>query len=401
MTRRTFSRSARAGFNTPKLRRLYEAARKGREENRFWDDLDDAFADGTIEPSGVSIREVFEQFVPDGRELLRYMDPRDQSGFTLREAAVNTGAFANISGQIVYSTIMQGYDEVQLIGDSLVQTISTQFNGEKIPGVTGLGDVAESIGEGKPYPTAGVGEEWVETPSTTKRGIIVPITKEAIFFDRTNLVVQRARDVGKSLAVNKEKRIMDEVTGETVSYKRNGVALSATYGNNSGTHDFDNLAASNALQDWTDLDAVYQLMNKMTDPNTGEPIMVTPNTILVPQALEAKAKMVVGAIQIRLTDPSNTDTYPGTETIASNPVGQGLQIATSPYVYVATSSDTTWYMGDFKSAFAYMENWPITVVEAPPNSELEFTNDIVMRFKASERGTVATLDPRYVVKCTA
>ena len=47
-----------------------------------------------------------------------------------------------------------------------------------------------------------------------------------------------------------------------------------------------------------------------------------------------------------------------------------------------------------------MENWPITVTQAPPNSEAEFTHDIVARFKASERGAAAVLNPRYVVKNT-
>ena len=38
----------------------------------------------------------------------------------------------------------------------------------------------------------GFGEDYIETPSTTKRGFIVPVTKEAIFFDRTHLVLSRA-----------------------------------------------------------------------------------------------------------------------------------------------------------------------------------------------------------------
>ena len=36
-----------------------------------------------------------------------------------------------------------------------------------------------------------------------------------------------------------------------------------------------------------------------------------------------------------------------------------------------------------------MENWPITVTQAPSNSEAEFNQDIVLRFKASERGAAA------------
>ena len=55
-------------------------------------------------------------------------------------------------------------------------------------------------------------------------------------------------------------------------------------------------------------------------------------------------------------------------------------------------------IGDFRRAFAYMENWPITVTQAPAGSEAEFASDIVLRFKASERGAAAVLNPRFVVK---
>jgi hypothetical protein len=48
-----------------------------------------------------------------------------------------------------------------------------------------------------------------------------------------------------------------------------------------------------------------------------------------------------------------------------------------------------------------MENWPMTVTPAPSNSEIEFTQDIVARWKASERGAAATLEPRAMHKSTA
>jgi len=47
-----------------------------------------------------------------------------------------------------------------------------------------------------------------------------------------------------------------------------------------------------------------------------------------------------------------------------------------------------------------MENWPITVTHSKLHSEADFTNDVVVRFKASERGAAAVLNPRYVVKNT-
>jgi hypothetical protein len=38
----------------------------------------------------------------------------------------------------------------------------------------------------------------------------------------------------------------------------------------------------------------------------------------------------------------------------------------------------------------------MTVVQAPTNSEAEFMQDIVVRFKASERGTPAVMEPRRI-----
>ena len=43
-----------------------------------------------------------------------------------------------------------------------------------------------------------------------------------------------------------------------------------------------------------------------------------------------------------------------------------------------------------------MENWPITVTQAPANSEAEFTQDTVVRFKASERGNWSIWEPRCI-----
>jgi hypothetical protein len=52
-----------------------------------------------------------------------------------------------------------------------------------------------------------------------------------------------------------------------------------------------------------------------------------------------------------------------------------------------------WFIGDFRKAFAYMENWPI-----PLDSKTQFRQDIVVRFKASERGAVAVINPCYGVE---
>ena len=65
------------------------------------------------------------------------------------------------------------------------------------------------------------------------------------------------------------------------------------------------------------------------------------------------------------------------------------------------ATDTSWFLGNPRKAFAYMENWPLTTVQAPTNSHDEFHRDIVAQYKASERGATATLEPRYMCKATA
>src|SRR6476660_8946132 len=96
-----------------------------------------------------------------------------------------------------------------------------------------------------------------------------------------------------------------------------------------------------------------------------------------------------------------------TATFAANPLS-GYRVFDSRLAYrriiasgiAAATAKKYWFVGDFRRAFAYMENWPITVTQAPLGSEAEFNNDIVLRFKASERGAAAVINPRYVVKNT-
>lgn len=387
-------------MNVKQLRRLYEAAKRERKPSRFFEDIDAALESRQIRPSDFSFRELFEAFVDDGYEIVQSWSPRSggsKSGVMLRESAVNTGAFASITGQILYAAVRDEFDSPSFIGNQLVTTIDTPFSGEKIPGIGGIGDAAENVPPGHPYPMATPVGDYVETPETVKRGLIVPVTKEDLFFDRTGLVLQRAAEVGRYLGINKEKRILDAVLGVVDLYRRNGVGPIPTYGDNSGSHDWDNLSASTPLTDWTSIEKAALLFDDMVDPNTGEPLLVMPDTLVVPTALWNTAMRIVSATEVRTGDGASNSQ----QTISVNPVAGQYRVLSNAYVKSRSGSSTTWFIGQPAKAFAYMQNWPITVVEAPANSELEFTHDIVFRAKASERGSVAVLEPRYMIKATA
>lgn len=358
---------------------------------------------GGLSPHDFSLRDMAEALVSDGREWLRSLDPRNATSVLEAGGAVDLTAFSNITGQLLISEVLAGFQTEEFQISGLFRNTPTRLSGEKIPGIANVGDVTSEVSEGMPYPSAGFGEDYIETPATTKHGVIIPVTKEAIFFDRTGLILERAREVGVSLGLDKEKRCCDVLIGATNNYKWKGTSYN-TY--QTTTPWVNTLSgAAYALVDWESVEEVELLFAKMLDPNTGEPIVIANGlTMVVPPALKHTANRILNATELR---------YGGTSTTTSSLVTSGNPLAGSGYRAVSSrffnrrlvaglskseaNAATCWWMGDIAGAFRYMENWPITVTQAPLNSEAEFTQDIVMRFKASERGVAAVWEPRKAV----
>jgi hypothetical protein len=362
--------------------------------------LTESLHKGHLKPHDFSLRDMAEALTPDGGEWVRSLDPRSGGGTALLEASdgVDASAFLNVASQLVYSKIMESYTQDAFALSRLVETIPTRLDGEKIPGATRLADDIDEVRPGMPYPSLGFGEDYIETPNTSKRGFIVPVTREAIFFDRTHLVLSRAAEVGELLGLNKEKRLIDLLIGSVNNYKWQGTV----YNTYQTATPWINVKSGNELVDWTNVDGAEQLFAEILDPATGEPVLVQSTTVLVMPAYRHAAHRVFNAAEIRFA-PGGA----ATTTVSTNPLGS-YQVVESRLAYrrvlgsgvAATDAKKWWFIGDFSKAFAYMENWPITVNQAPANSEAEFTQDIVARFKASERGAAAVLNPRYIVKCT-
>ena len=100
--------------------------------------LSEALRDGHLKPEDFSIRDLAEALVPDGREWVRMLDPRSAGSVSVLEAddGVDVTAFLNITGQVIYSKIMEAYNAG---GVRLSRSWSTRFptrlDGEKIPGI--------------------------------------------------------------------------------------------------------------------------------------------------------------------------------------------------------------------------------------------------------------------------
>jgi hypothetical protein len=384
----------------------------GRGSRTAGANLREAFSSGDIRPDDFDLGALAAELIGwdrfrecrNGGSLHEAFWEASQGRVTEAGTAVTAAQFSNITGQLVFAKVMEGFRSEEFVFTPLVETIPTRSpNGERIPGIGGIGDDAEVVGEGNAFPLVGLNEDYIETPAPVKRGFICPVTREAVLFDRTGLVLRRAAEVGLYLGLNKEKRIIDCIVDENTTahrYKWRGTVIQ-TYDDNTGNHTWDNLQAANALVDWTDIDNAEQLLNGITDPNTGEPVVVQATDLVCTKQLEYTALRIRNATEITVTTPGYATSGNPTETRVANPLGGRFEVRTSRLLAARMATDTSWFYGNLRRAFAYMEVLPLEVQQAPANSEAEFTQDIVQRYRAVEFGAAATLEPRFVIKSTA
>lgn len=390
---------------------------RSKEEFDFWSNLCENLRTKKIKTNEIGLRPLFESMVEDGREAVDSWDPQyggsgSVSMMRVKEAdAVGVANFARVYGQIAYSQVMEAYESPDFVFSRMVPTKPTKLSGERIPGLSRLGDQSAVVGENQAYPRAGISQDWLDTPVTTKRGFIVEWTKEAIFFNgavpgNELPVLERLTNVGHELAYNKEVRIIDAIVDENTTahrYNRLSRGAVATFGDNSGNHDWDNYQASNALVDWTDIDNAQQLLYAMLDPNTQQPIALNLGTpkLIVTRQLQTTANYIQRMTQFEKANPGYATTGTPITTYAPNPLEGTFQIVTSALLALRMATDTDWFFGAPDKAVVYLENWPITVVQRPTNSDADFERDVVGGVKVSERGQTYVREPRYMVKSAA
>lgn len=356
-----------------------------------------------------SLRQLTEALVPNGREFLDLINPAVSLNF--QEAAeVNTSALGIIASNLVMQRIQESYEEPEYVLSRMIPT-ETGRPFEVTPKIVPLGDDAGVVPEGEDYPNAVISSDWTMAPGSTKEGTIVPITREALYEDRTGQVMSFASDVGRTLALRKELRLIDTLIGYTK--QRGGYGVNYNW---AGTEyppwqlstPWINRIASNELVDHTDMEGIQNLFTNMRDPNTGLPIVIGGKQVLVmPQKVFAASRLFQ-AQEVTYSTPSGTDQTVFTK--VPNPL-QGYSYNSSALLYdriltggnngAAPSSpanaQTYYYVGDFPRALCWWEQFPLKLESRGMEAEAAFRRDVVMQFKASQRGTGRWKDPRYVV----
>lgn len=395
-------------MNPKNLVRLYEA--KGGKELR-----ETLLAEPSL-ARGLPLAKVFEAcFSPEAWLRYKRMGQREAAGqglirtLTEAEGAVSTSAFLNITGQLVFSWVMDPLPgEEDFPFSDVIPEVGpvTTLQEEKIPGLTRMGDVFQPRYEGDPYALAGFGEDWIHRPALLDRGVEIPITWEAVYEDKTQQIQQRAQEVGYWGRVNREKRAVDCVIDQNTTahrYKWRGVVI-ASYGDNTGTHSWDNLAATNGMVDWTQINVAKQVFNGLTDPYTGEPLNVMPRHLVAAPGLEQTALRILSATEIRVTTPGYATSGNPTQTVRTNPYQNYLQLVSSRWLgarmAAAGELTTDWFVGDLAAYARYFWAEKLDVTQAPPDNPDNFHRRVVQTYRANERGEYAVVNPRAMVKNT-
>lgn len=368
-------------------------------------------AEGRARPEEFSLRQLAEAIFGDSFE--RYFDPHE--GFDGQTALLEAGpgidptAFLNINtfslatSGLVEAKVLENFENPIFIGDNLVDIRPTRLNGEKMIRTSGIGNKAQTRAPGEPHPRAGFGEEWIETPELVEKALAVEVQQEAVFYDLTGTVLDKAGSVGEELGYLRELTIIDLVEGVANPYKYNGTAYN-TYQTSTpwiNSH-------TNAMVDHTDFQASRELFREMTDPVTGKEILVIPNTMLIHSARVDDFFRQMNATEVRETTNTNTVTISpqvpsvtdGRATLFSSPIVDNRRTASDGLNLSEANAKVRWLHGDPKRAFMWMEAWPIRVRQASATEYVMLDRGLIAAYFANYRGVGAVREPRYMVANT-
>lgn len=389
----------------------------------------ESLSEGKITPEDVSIREIAEGLLgPDWANKMmqggcRMQIPHQFSGdpylgvplgyFSESGDAVDSSAFADITGQILFQEIKRMYTAANFMADQLCRVMpvtNRNLKEEKVPYLSTVVDRPPHVQEGMPYPRTQFNQQYVTLPAPIKFGEICAVTMEMIFSDHTQQAREAAGKVGEATAMQKEFMILQAVLGITNTYKFNGTSYN-TYYKASDSGPFTNKVASLPLTDAETINTLEQTLGEMTDPVSGKPILVQPTLLLTMPYRFRLARRIMAASELRVGDgASNSIATYSPDLLEDYPVAKtryGYFLLTSSATptgndlvgggLTATQAKEYGILGNFPEAFRWRQVFGLQTFLAPPQAPEDFNNDIVLQVKAREYGNIGVYDPRHVV----
>lgn len=376
--------------------------------------FDEKNADGTYKQDIRSweLRGIWEAL--QGADYLAGRDPSN-----LRES-LGTSNFSQAVSGLVAKEVRRSYDEYSLsrhlIGDRLVSVKPTKKKTEKVLRFKAH-PLLRNLAEGEEVQPFETGENYYGY-RTCRFGRGIDITEDLVMFDQTESIWDHAKALGNSAAISKEylilHGIMDLQTSHAMGKSDSDATLYVYYPSDSATSLWSTTEPTgisnsgnqftNALADWTDLQAADQRVNNFLDDdpervtdlssNTGKRLIAPQEMLsLVPLALREKMYQILGSDRTAF-DANNS----------VNPAGRGGplygEFVWSPLL--DDQSTSTWYRGAFKEQFEYREVFPFRLSGMNRADSLELMKRGIYAWVQGEfYAGVAAMDRKLVVKCTA
>lgn len=379
--------------------------------------LRESLTRGDCKPEDYRFAFLAEAFIPAYNELKS--DWQSGQGFgssalelfrkspLLEAGPVMATGFLQIGGQIVYSKVLEYYDAEEFVFTKEIPEIPSPFQNttEKIAGISKLPNDVGVVGEGEEFPTSGPVEDYIELPAAAKRGERIQLTWEAVFNDRTGDLLKRCSDVGYVEGYARETRAIDAVVDENTGAKSilNGGHRyhwrGTSYATYQTTTPWDNVTATNALVDWTNVQNAELTLSRIVDPNTGLTILIQPDTVIVTKQLEYTARYVIQATSLAV----NAGGYNASATVTRHELANFLpkyRIMTSRLLETRMATDTSWFLGNLKKMVANKMCRPMKVDQAPDTHPDNFDREIMNQWKVSEVSNFCTIDPRMMTEST-
>jgi len=353
---------------------------------------------GELAPEDFSFKALFEELV----DL-----PVSYDNMQTLAESVHTSAFPIISQKIIHKKIISEYELQSERAASLVREgdANGRTDKELVAGIA-AGDFTPLLRpQYEAYEETSFGEKDY-TINMADFGRLISLSREMIYEDRSGEVMTRSREIGRAAGQHRSKMIIQTVEGTARTafdesafqgciYKGTAKTSANLYANDHATNfdgqTNDNLAASNALAEYTDLDNVMQLFAAMVDEE-GQPIEIVPKQILIPTALNVTAYRIMNTTSYQYADGTTPKT-------TINPIAAIGNFDIVPSIYTANS--TSWYMGDFPSQLLWVWVFRPATASQGAMSESAFTNQILARFRFAYHGGVGHTDYRYIVKSNA
>ena len=393
-------------LNRTELRRHYETDREG-----CLTALEGGIKAGEIRlaHAGTTLHDVFEAFTGNRVEDL-FTAPANRKQRWESADFVGLVDFSIAAGLFLIDEANRGYKRPDFIAERLARkrTAASLKLAQKIPYFPlPSSDNNYRKLEGQPYNRVGAPSGYVESTPPEDNGFIIEVTRELLRDDKTGGgIADNCRRQGEGLGIAREIDLLKTYLGVQGSWKfgKNDAAPTTSYNTYATSSAPYVNSQSNTLSSWKSVDTAIQLFAAMTDPVTAQILGIPSNlTIVVPLAMMMKLRNILNATSVMEVDnQANSATVRAefTNPLTNVPIPVTFTMLTNQYVKQATSSDTTWFIGDFVEAFVLNEGWDQEQMEQGQESNAYFESNILYRQRFSYNQKGYAYAPFRAQKCT-